>query len=237
MVAAAAAPAERAQREQRAQPALRVLFVGNSLTYFPDMPLIVEAIARATGGPPVVTRSMTRGGFSLGDHLDLGLTARLLLILGRWDYVVLQQGPSSLPNSRVILRRDVARFADLMSARSSRPAVYMVWPERARIDVFPDVIESYRLAAEDVGAPLLAVGSAWQAAWTLDPTLELYGPDDFHPTPLGSYLAALVIYEGLTGSSAIGAPGTLTLRNGRRINIPAAQAALVQQAAVMARQP
>jgi hypothetical protein len=30
----------------------------------------------------------------------------------------------------------------------------------------------------------------------------LYGPDGFHPAPLGTYLAALVVYEGITGHDA-----------------------------------
>ena len=35
-----------------------------------------------------------------------------------------------------------------------------------------------------------------------DPGLELFGPDGFHPTELGSYLAALVIYQQLTDVAA-----------------------------------
>lgn len=215
---------------------LRVLFIGNSLTSFHDMPLMVEAIAVAAGGPRIVTREVVRGGYSLGDHLAEA-KAPLFIHYGRWDFVVMQQGPSSLPANRDILRRDIARFTDLIRARGGEPAVYQVWPAEANLLGFPDVIESYRLAAEDVGAPLLAVGSAWQAAWSLDPALPLYGPDRLHPSPLASYMAALVIYEGLTRRSAVGVPGTLRLRNGRRFTFPDAQVALVQQAAEMVRQP
>ncbi|MFI4945435.1 MAG: hypothetical protein ACHP85_19355, partial [Burkholderiales bacterium] len=42
----------------------RVLFVGNSLTEGNELPLLVEALARA-GGRPVAVDSVTRGGFSL----------------------------------------------------------------------------------------------------------------------------------------------------------------------------
>ena len=46
------------------------------------------------------------------------------------------------------------------------------------------------------------------------PALELFQGDGFHPTPTGSYLAALVIYAGLTGRDVTGlvertAPATL----------------------------
>lgn len=219
-----------------AEPPLRVLFVGNSLTYVLSLPLVVEAVAVANGGPRIVTRDVSKGGYSLGDHW-LRRGVRTKIKRGDWDFVVLQQGPSALETSRVLLRRDVALFAGLIRGADAEPAVYQVWPERERIEVFPDVIESYRLAAADVGAPLLAVGSAWQAAWSLDPTLKLHGPDGLHPSPLAVYLAALVIYEGLTGRSAVGTPSALPLRNGRRITVTDAQAATLQLAAEMVRAP
>lgn len=49
-------------------------------------------------------------------------------------------------------------------------------------------------------ATLLPVAAAWRTAWRRDPSLELYGPDGFHPSELGTALAALVVYAGLTGA-------------------------------------
>ena len=222
------APAPRAE-------GMRVLFVGNSLTYFHSIPLIVEAIGVAQGEQLIATESQTLPGYSLGDHLQDGI-AEQMIKFGNYEFVVMQQGPSALATSRVILREDVANFADICQRYGSTPAVYQVWPEFDRFDAFPDVIESYRLAAEDVGAPLFAVGSAWLVAWDMDPSLPLYGPDQFHPSALGSYLAALVIYEGLTGRSAVGAPATLILRNHAVITMTGQQAATLQAAAESVRQ-
>lgn len=215
---------------------LKVLFVGNSLTYYHRMPLIVEAIARANGGPTIATTTIAVGGYSLGDHLAAGDAERALRS-GGFDLVVMQQGPSSLPASRVLLREDVARFAEIARDSGTEPAVYQVWAELDRYEVFPDVLESYRLAAEDVHAPLYAVGSAWLVAWDIDPALPLYGPDGFHPSPHAAYLAALVIYEGLSGRSAIGTPGRLTLRDGQLLVVPDAAAAKLQRAAELVRSP
>ena len=52
---------------------------------------------------------------------------------------------------------------------------------------------------------LLPAGDAWRAAWAADARLPLYGPDGFHPSPMGTYLAALVIYENFRLTAA-GAP-------------------------------
>ena len=55
---------------------------------------------------------------------------------------------------------------------------------------------------------------------TQDP---LYGPDGFHPTPTATYLAALVMYQQISGRSPVGLP------DGWRM--PADRALLLQQAA------
>ena len=109
----------------------------------------------------------------------------------------------------------------------------MVWPESPRRAAFPKVAESYRLAARDVGGVLLPAGDAWLAAWRRKPSLALYGPDGFHPTLAGSYLAALTIVAGLTGVSPVGLPGRLGLRTGVTVtvdegDVPVLQAAVAE---------
>ena len=80
---------------------------------------------------------------------------------------------------------------------------------------------SSQLAARTVGGVLLPVGQAWVAAWAKDPQLPLYGPDGYHPGELETYLAALVIYEGITGHDARLLPARAVV-GGRDLNVPAA---------------
>jgi hypothetical protein len=185
-------------------PGPRVLFVGNSLTAVNDVPALVSAIAAGLGAPFAVD-SVTLPGASLGDHLTDG-SARRRLEEDRWDFVVLQQGPSSRPDSRVLLRQDAARFAPLIAAAGGRPALYMVWAIQSEPEWFDEVHDSYQLAAQDTGGIFLPAGESWRAAWRVDPSLALYSADGLHPTLAGSYAAALVIAGGLTGRSPIGAP-------------------------------
>lgn len=215
-----------------AAPAVdRVLFVGNSLTEGNDLPLIVEALARASGRPLAV-EAITHGGVSLEDHWGRGVKDRIAG--GSFRFVVLQQGPSALAESRANLREWTRRLDAVIRQAGGRTALYMVWPESYRPQAFPDVSASYRLAAEDVEGILLPAGDAWAAAWRSEPGLRLYGSDGFHPTVLGSYLAALAIYGGLTGASPVGLPASLQLRNGRRIEVTARDAAIAQAAAAEA---
>jgi hypothetical protein len=75
----------------------------------------------------------------------------------------------------------------------------MVWPSSDRRADFDAVSLSYAGAATLVGGALLPAGDAWRAAWRRDPRLALYGPDGFHPSPLGSSLAAMVALNELAG--------------------------------------
>jgi hypothetical protein len=127
-----------------------------------------------------------------------------------FDFVVLQQGPSSLLESRANLRAWAASFAEIIRRRGGVPALYMVWPEETRLRMMGAVAESYRLAAKDVKGLILAGGEAWSAAWRIDPSIHLYGPDRFHPSELGSLLAALIIYEGLSGDAPVSLPNRLS---------------------------
>lgn len=208
-----------------------MLFIGNSLTEVNDVPSIVEALSRA-GGHPLFVDSVTFGGVSIEDHWNRGTAQRVES--GGWKYVVLQQGPSSLSDSRANLREWTKRFDTVVKAQGGTTALYAVWPEAARRNVFQQVSDSYRLAAQDVSGIFLPAGDAWLAAWRRDASLPLYGSDQFHPSEMGSYLAALTIYGGLTGASPVGLPHRLTLRTGSTLEVPASKAPLLQDAAAEA---
>jgi hypothetical protein len=198
--------------DAQAQPdKLRVLFVGNSLTYSNDVPAIVAAIASATKQKKFEYKTVAYPDFGLEDHWTQG-EARKEIAKGKWNFVVLQQGPSALPESRVVLRDYVRKFADEIRKVGATPAVYMVWPAIARKGDFDRVVESYRLAAEDVDAVLLPSGAAWLAALKTDPSLPLYSSDNFHPSELGSLLAAWVIFKRLYPDATVSLPEKLTVR-------------------------
>ncbi len=202
-------------------PPLRVLFVGNSLTNANDLPGRVAGLAAATGRR-LEYKEVTFGGFNLEDHWNQG-DARAALATGSWNVVIMQQGPSALPESQVDLRTWAMRFADEARAVGTRPALLTVWPEDYRRSALSDVILSYRNAAEAAQAQLFPAGEAWHVAWACNARLPLYGPDGFHPSTLGTYAAALVVYGRLFKAPLLEA----SLRRG----LKPATARLVQAAA------
>lgn len=208
----------------------RVLFIGNSLTYWNDLPLIAQSLADSAGGASLAVMVVAFPDFSLDDHRAEG-TAQRAIARGEWEVVVLQQGPSSLPENRAQLRAAVGALNDEIRAVGATPALYSVWPSDARRADFDRAIESYTLAAQDVNGILFPVAAAWLAAWRRDSTLALYSADGLHPSAAGSYLAALVMYGVLYDRSPVGLPARVRLASGAQLDVTPAVAAVLQAAA------
>jgi hypothetical protein len=197
-------PLELGQRDYRLpDAALRVAFVGNSLTYTYDVPGLVQALADADGRS-LSQVAITRANASLEDHWYLG-TPDVLRELEP-DVVVLQQGPSSLPENQLHLRRWAGEFATVIRDAGGEPALYMVWPSVERRTAFDAVRASYLGAADAVDGLFIPAGQTWVEAWALEPELALYGSDGFHPSYLGALAAAQTIYARLYGLPAESVP-------------------------------
>lgn len=208
---------------------IRVLFVGNSLTQVNDLPMMVSALAAGVG-VQVQATDVSQGGYSLEDHWNDRRAPRAI-DQGGWHFVVMQQGPSALPSSRENLRFWAGEFNKRIRAVGGRPAMYMIWPEASRIGEFDNVRLSYLLAAQAIDGLFLPAGDAWRAAWRRKPGLKLYGADDFHPSVLGTYAAALVITSKITSHSPVGMPSDLVLANGTHVEVSPTEAKILQAAA------
>lgn len=182
-----------------AAAAFTLLFVGNSLSAANDLPRLLEAMGKASN-VSIHCAIVAKPDFSLEDHWkDPERAARTAIARGTWSHVILQQGPSALPSSRKLLREYARRFDSEIRHAGATPAMLAVWPSSGRRGDYDAVAESYRSATALVSGELFPVGTVWRAAWARDPSLALYAPDGFHPSPLGTYLAALVIFHRLTG--------------------------------------
>lgn len=202
---------------------LTVLFVGNSLTATNDLPGMVAALAAAAGIERFRYEEVSIGGASLEDHWNDGRAVEAIES-ARWDFVVLQQGPSSLESSRLNLVENAERFAEKIRARGGRPALYMVWPPVG--GDWDAVTRSYTDAAVAVDGALFPAGEALREVFLTEPALPVFGPDQFHPSQVGTCLAALVIVGALAERSTEG----LSLL-ARIVDLRPSEALLLEQAA------
>jgi hypothetical protein len=209
---------------------LRVLFIGNSLTSWNNLPGFVKALAASRGDTTFTYRMIAPPAVALEDHWNLPRT-RAALANERWDVVVMQQGPSAEAAGRAHLCEWSRRFADLARARGARPYLLGVW-SAGRFGL-PEVIDSYAAAGVAADAPVLPAGAAWRAAWRRKPSLALHTRDGLHPSRVGAYLAALVVYAGLRDVSPLTLPSTLVVAK-TRLTVSRANAAVLRAAAAEA---
>ena len=187
------------KEKETADKKLKVLFVGNSLTYVNDVPALITELAKQDGSTITYT-SFLLPDYSLEDHWNEG-KVKSEIEKGGYDFVVAQQGPSALQESQVLLLDYTKRLAEVCNNNKSKLALYMVWPSRARSFDLDNVISSYTKAAEKTSSVLCPAGLGWKYAWQADSTLPLYSPDNFHPSVTGSVLSAMIIYGTLAGKN------------------------------------
>lgn len=229
-VSSPAAPEPEAEPEN----AFRVLFIGNSLTYFNDLPGVLAALADSAGiARPLVVGAVAAPDYSLEDHWNEG-TAREALAAKAWDVVVMQQGPSSLPQNALHLAQWSSRWADEIRRIGGKPALYMVWPQLSRFEDFAAASDAYANAARAADAMLMPVGEAWREAFRRDATTPLYHPDGLHPSPFGTYIAAVVMLAVLFDVEEVGLTPAVRTKSGATLRVPAATALSLQQAAAHA---
>ena len=207
----------------------RVLFVGNSLTYYNDLPRTLAAIA-ASAGDILHVDVAAQPNLALIDHLNGESNAVQLLRGERWDFVVLQQGPTTTPIGKDSLIIWTKLFEPHIRAAGAIPALLMVWPQEARWDRMALVQQSHEAAAASVNGLFIPAGNAWAIAHQADIGIALYGGDNFHPAPAGTYLAALTIYERITGRDARTLPAE-AYANGVRLSLSEPTVRALQRAA------
>ena len=207
-------------------PSLRVLFLGNSLTDGHDVPSLVQAMAKLQGVALDYT-AVAPGGYSIEDHWRDNHQA--LLRQQHFDVLILQQGPSTLPESQDNLRQWAVTWSDEARRHGTSPSLYMIWPVQTQARGFALVSQSYRNAARFADAAIFPAGEVWEDVLEADSSLALYSNDGLHATPSGAFLAAMVIARGLVGLDPAKVPARvdgITVPAGTLIHFRAAVAAI-----------
>jgi hypothetical protein len=192
----------------------RVLFIGNSYTFFNDLPGTFARLAQA-GGHPVETGMVAEGGWMLSDALN-SPAVRRTLNNDAWDYVVLQE-QSEMPAfawSRSDQMYPAARsLVQLVRDAGATPLFFVTWAHRAGApeNGLPDyasmqaeINQGYYGIGAELGVRRVTVGYYWSVVRATHPEIELWQEDGSHPTPAGTYLAACVFYVALFSRSPVG---------------------------------
>lgn len=200
-----------------AQDAKKVLFIGNSITYYNNMPQTFEAIANSKGDDTNVTM-YAPGGTGFIHHVnDANVWQKFRDEV--WDFVVLQPGSSeSVGQSSTIAQTLVraVRLKDSIVKYSPCAKIlyyeisYGVWGNTAAnlqtYNATMDIIKSNNeVLADGTNFFFAPVGEGFRTKWNDDQTDMLWGSTgDIHPNAKGSYIAACVFYAAIFQKPSLG---------------------------------
>jgi lysophospholipase L1-like esterase len=199
-----------------AEEARRVLLIGNSRTFYNDMPAMLPELARSAGDTaPLEVVVEARSGARFATHLRNPEVETLLA--QRWTLVVLQPHSAAFSDeaAEAEFLADGRVLAGKAAAGGSPVAVVANWPYApehyekrapgAREAHIARIQAVTQRLADELGARVIDIGTDWERVRAAAPGLSLYS-DTNHPSPAGSYLFALAIYAAIPGAR----PGGVT---------------------------
>ena len=192
----------------------RVLFVGNSFTYYNNSlhnhyRRLVSA-ANFSSDVPTRARILTISGGHLPEQAA-GLKQRL--DEEDWDVVVMQGhslGPISEKTSAAF-RESARAYAKLVRDDGAEPVFFMTWAYTGKPEMTLPLDEAYSGIGRELQARVVPVGLAFAAVTTDRPELALRIDDARHPTLAGTYLAACTFFAVLHGRTPENLPYTAGL--------------------------
>ena len=192
---------------------VRVLFVGNSFTYFNNLPQMVSAMA-ASQGLAIFTRQSTVGGSSLEQHWkgEKGANTMAILESAEWDYVVLNNHSLSAIDDPDSFMEYGRKFAERIREKGAKPVFMMTWAYKSNPLMQDKITEMYKRLAAETGSDYVPCGPLFASARQWRPDLELFS-DDKHPSPNGTYLLALAFFKHLSGKTVMGIPERLATKD------------------------
>ncbi len=205
---------------------MRILFIGNSHTYFNDMPYQFAELMRAAGNPTEVTM-LSRGGQSLQGHLKNEQT-RFNIRYGGYDFVVMQEVTSDFPEKEEYAAW-VAQMKALCDEAHVPCGLYMNFESPKDTPKLDYLRTGVLHACEQLHLPCARVGEAFAKANATLPNVDLYFTDRHHASAVGSYLIALTIAHDLFGIDVRGLPAAVTWREETIVSVPVETAAALQR--------
>nr|WP_314259071.1 hypothetical protein [uncultured Devosia sp.] len=202
------------------RPERRILFIGNSRTFYNDMPEMVRQMSGEAGGAERLHIEMyAKSGVSLETHWA---DPQVQALLGQgWDDVVLQAQSTAQYDAQHSGRlwQTAEQFIDKARSVGAKPVMFVTWrytafcppgmgipgagktlPASGLPNMHRNIQLQHARLAETTGVELVNVGALWESLQDKAAIFHLYA-DCNHPSVYGSYLSALMFFNYFTGGT------------------------------------
>lgn len=183
-----------AGKKMKNQKKLRILFIGNSHTYFNDMPEMVAEQFRKEQYDCEVTM-IAHGGWFLEQHANEP-DVRFNILYGHYDYVVLQEHAHPFGPEEKFYGA-VRQLNQWILEAGSKGVIYMTWAKKDEEFNQERMTLAHEQIADELGMLLAPVGKYWWEYLRSYPDIEMYYKDGQHASPDGSRFAAKYIWNAI----------------------------------------
>ena len=192
---------------------LNILFIGNSFTFYNEMPEKYFASICKEGGYKVNVTSITNGGHYLYEYADendtYGAKVKSALENNKYDIVILQEQSRGAITNNERFNNAVRELAAMVKANGAELYLYSTWGYKAGYSKLSScggttaamemkLRAAYTAIAEEVGAKVVYAGVAMLDIYK-NTSINVYQSDMFHPSASGSLLVAYTFYATLFG--------------------------------------
>lgn len=191
---------------------MHVLFVGNSYTYFNQMPEVAFFEEARAAGIDVEVTAVTRGGYRLCQFADPeneeGKRLRETVAGKHYDFAVIQEQSYTPITDEAKFLEGARGVISLIDA--DKFIFYATWGRNDGCELLGELgltsdemterlSLAYNKAAKLYGAKVAEVGKAFVAYASFNDKNELYRSDKSHPSAIGSAVAAKEIFKAMLG--------------------------------------
>ena len=182
---------------------MKVLFIGNSHTFYNDMPQIFKNICDEKG-KDVEVAMQAFGGKTYGWHYGQMTELRFALMHGGFDYIIMQQAAHSPCPAKEETLADGGKIIELARKCGVTPIQTMPWAEKRDPDHQKGMYDIYNTLSEMYGVKLAYAGNVFEDVFYNHPEIDMYWKDGEHASPYGSYTIAMSVYAAIFDESVKG---------------------------------
>lgn len=191
---------------------LRVLFVGNSFSYFYNLPQVVNAMSSYSKKVHIETRTSLVGGSSISQHLNQTNGTQTIEILNNqtFDYVVINHHSLAPIENEESFLEDSRKMVEFVRSKNAVPVFMMTWAYHSNPLMIDTLATAYINMGKNLGVDVVPCGNLFAEVRKWRPDLVMFDDDDKHPSKHGTYLNGLAFFKYFTDEKTTEIPKRIT---------------------------
>jgi len=225
-------------KEPKGENPKSILMIGNSFMYYNNgvhNPLVRLIRANEELGKGHKIRLITINGSSLSWHdvssyinnPNIGsFSINSKNVFNEYDFkgfdLAIMQDCSQCPihpERKYLFYEYTKKHSNLLKKNGIEPVLMMTWAYKDKPEMTRQLAKEYTLAGNKNDILVTPVGLAYKNSMKAYPEINLYHPDNRHPSKAGTYLSACVMFASMFKISPIGNTYTFDLDKNTALNL------------------